>query len=488
MQYSQITPTIQRYFVAFVAVLISVVLVTNMPVRAVTLHQAAANTVEDLRKNINAALEKSITAIKQNEKDMATLGENLKGVQAKVAEALVHTRDEINKYIQGATVIKDKAEQLVKEAGAAIKTGVQQVGAAAEKELEKAVTQIQGFVATGTAIVDEAKQLVAEGQQKLEELRQSAEQFTKEQIALATEAITEQIAVANEIVKKVGEQVAIGVSFASDAAGKVGAAVGEQLQKATATVKGFVDAGVAAVTKAGEQVAAGVEMLQNKVKNDLQAMKDAIKVNANESGVSVEVNLGNGLVAYAGLNVPPEVAEGLKKASEKTAAALATIQEDLKALTDPEQIKTKVKLAVKQLNDAAITSVFARTTKAINSQVAVIDALQVSANALQVQVNKLQQCIRESSTSEECAKLQTAQNSADQGASLQESINGTKVNIQTVRSFLSASIDLTKLLKDENYRGTVQSLTAMTSMMSSVSTLSNGLRNDLNNLNNAVNI
>jgi hypothetical protein len=217
-------------------------------------------------------------------------------------------------------------------------------------------------------------------------------------------------------------------------------------------------------------------------------MKNAVKVTTTDSSANVNVDLGNGLVIYAGISIPPEVAQKLRDTSEQTVATLTAIKNALKDATDPAVIKAKIKEAVKDINDAAIASVYARTTKAVNSQITIADSLQVSANALQVQINRLQLCIKTSSTSPECNQLRTSESSADQGSSLSQKINEIRTNIDTIREFLGASVHLVSMLRNENYRGTVESLTTMTSMMDSISKLSKSLRNDLNNLSNAVNV
>ncbi len=483
MNYSRYTPSIKQHFVLAIAIMLSVVMATSMPVKALTLHQALIGGVQELKDRIDSNLDASIAAIKQNEKDMAALGQKLNDARSQVHQAVMRTRDDINKYIAGAHDIKDRAERLVQRGVTSLNQHLKAAGTTAEQQLQTAINDIKGFVKEGKAIVEEAKELAQQGAEQLNQLEKNADKYTKEQFAYITKMINAQVSAASDMAQKIEAQIAAGIALIDQ--GVVSAAEG--VGAAIKNIEGFIEAGKAIAKKAGDQVVAGVGILQDKLRDDLHAMKNAVKVSADKSGASIEVALGSGIVLYAGISIPPEVAQKLHEANEKAAAALASIQKALRSATDPNVIKAKIKEAVKLINDAALTSVYARTTKAINSQVAVMDSLQVNANALQAQINKLQKCIRESLTDAQCSQLRTEQNSVNQGASLQAKIKEIRTNIETVRAFLSASVNLVALLKSDNYKGTLESLTTMTTMMSSISNLSGDLRNDLNNLSNAVN-
>jgi hypothetical protein len=481
MQYSQLKLWDQQRFIAFVAITISVVVAMSMPVKAITIQQAIINGEKALQKNFDATIASSIAGLEQNEKDMAALNKRLNDAGADVQQALLQTRDQISSYIAAANDIKDKAGQLVQQGAEALNRQLQTTAVNVSDTVTK---DVQGFVSTGNAIVDQARQMAQQGAEQLNKLGQSAAQFTQEQVANITAAINNQISVANDIIKKVGAQVAAGTAFIADAAKNAGAAI---TKAATDTIQGFVNAGTVALNEASDQVTAGVQALQDRVASDLNTLKNAVKIDANSSGVSVKVDLGNGIVAYSGISIPPEVAAKLEAANKKARDTLTALRKDIQEATDPAVITAKIKTAVKQINDAAVAGVYARTAKAVSSQVTVMDALQVSANALQVQVNKLQDCLKQSSSDAECATLRTDENSADQGASVQDSLSKIRTNIDTVRAFLSSSVNLVSLLKNDDYRGTIESLTAMTTMMSSVSILSSDLRNHLANLSSAIN-
>lgn len=496
MQYVQSPTWIQRYFVAVVAVVISLVIATSMPVKALTVQQALIGTAEQIRKNFNATIDATIVALEKNEKQMAALHTKL---QDGLNHVVAQTREEINKFIAGAERVRDMANQLAEKAldtlGETLKQGVDAVAkaiaagnAAALATLDAVINGVDNLMTTGKAIVAEAQKLVDQGRAQLEDLAKNVQQFTAEQLENVRAGINQSIAAAEEVVKNIGGLVTEAGAIVAQGAKSAGAAAADLLKNASALVDKFVKMGTAAAQQAAAEVTKNVEALRDKIKSDIQTVKNAVKVEVGDNGVSAKVDLGKGVVIYAGINLPPEVAESLRDANQKRIAALKKIQAELAAATNPDNIREKIQEAVKQVNDAALASVYARTTKAIDSQITVVEGLQVSANALQTQANQLKQCLEQSSTSDVCKKLRTNENSADQGASLQERIKEIRTNLETLRAFLSATVDLAVILNNENYTGTIASMTSMTNMMHSMSSLTSGTRSDLKNLSNAINV
>lgn len=487
MQRMYFTPVTQRGLIAAMAVLISLVMVTSAPVKALTIHEALVAAAQELKQRIDAKIDSSIATIQQNEKDMAELHQKLETAKAQgAAQSLVYTRDDINEYIKYTNGIKNGANQIVLAGTLAVKLqeGRQSNTALA---LSSATRSLENLVKTGKTVGADAKLLVQQGTQKLADVNKDKAKYTNEQVASITQIINGQIATANSILQSINAQVAAGTSLTNQDAQAANTAAADRLQAVVKSLGDFVTANKTIAENAGQLATVGVKMLQSKIQSDLEAMKHAVTVRADSSGIDVKVNLGKDIVAYTGISIPPEVAQKLKDRTQKTIDTLNAIKDKLKAATDPAVIKAKVQEAVKKINDAALTSVYASTTKAVNSQIKVADSLQVTANALQTQLNKLRQCLQQSSTDPQCATLRTEQNSADQGASLQEKINAMRTNIQTVRTFLGASVNLVSMMKDSNYTGTIKSFTAMTTMMSSLSGLFGGLQNDLNNLSEAIN-
>lgn len=498
MQYVQ-SPAwkvIQRYFVAFVAVVMSIVIATSIPVKALTIHQALIGTTETIKTSLIKTLDATVAALEKNEKDMAALGAKL---QANANYVVSQTREEINKFVAGAEKVRDLAKKLAEDAVNVtvknlkssvdtIANGLTTGAAGAIAALDGVIAGVDNLVKTGETIVAEAQKIVDQGKAELDALVANVQKFTEEQLANLKVEINKRVAAAQDTVNKVGALVSTGASLIAGGVKAAGTAAVEQFKAAEKLLKDFAAAGQQAVTKAVAQLETGSVMLKEKIESDLRKVKEAVKVSATENGVSAEINLGSGLVIYAGIELPAGVAESLRHANEQRIAKMKEIKAQLLAATDPTAIREKIQDAVKQVNDAALASVFTRTTKAIDSQITVVEGLQVSANALQTQANQLAQCLQQSSASEECQKLRTNENSADQGASLQERISEIRTNLETLRAFLSATVDLAVILNDENYAGTIASMTSMTNMMHSMSSLTSGTRNDLKNLSNAINV
>lgn len=216
------------------------------------------------------------------------------------------------------------------------------------------------------------------------------------------------------------------------------------------------------------------EQLQQKIQNDLK------------TAPSSSNDLGYKVISYESLNVPSDIVEKLQTTNESAISELKKAKSKLEDETSAKGINEQAKSYVQQSRDLMLATVQARLIKAVSSQTKVLEGIQTSANSIQTQINKLRQCLQTSSTDSVCTKLQVLQNSGDQGASAQASLDETNSDIQTIRAYLSALVSLTTVLRGENYSGTISSFSAMMATLSATSTLSKGIHDELSNISNAV--
>lgn len=223
----------------------------------------------------------------------------------------------------------------------------------------------------------------------------------------------------------------------------------------------------------------------------------------NGSTSTTAVSIGDGLVYSGNLSVSPDLLLKLKDSNQKAIDQLKELKQKVQTQNGLDEVQQTAKEFDQQYRDFAAANVQAAVTKSIDSMAKVLDRLQVVANNLQTQINKLKQCIQGVSVDAEagsgtaggsvsasapgCTDLQVDLNSGDGATSLQSKIDEIKSSMQTIRSFLSSSIDLIATLKDGNYSGTIASFQGVATVLDLVSSMSATVKNDLVNLAASVN-
>ncbi|MDB5184031.1 MAG: hypothetical protein JWO07_712 [Candidatus Saccharibacteria bacterium] len=205
------------------------------------------------------------------------------------------------------------------------------------------------------------------------------------------------------------------------------------------------------------------------------------------------------------LSIPKELKQKLQDANKKAIDQLTILKTEVLATANIQDVQAKAKQFDQEFKQIATANVQASVTKSMDSQTQVLDRLQVAANNIQTQVNKLKDCIQSGSASATgtigsgtangsvnasapgCTDLNVDANSGDNGQSLQDQIDEIKSSLQTVRSFLSSSISLIGQLKEGNYSGTIKSFNGIDSQIDITANLSSDIQNELVNLSAAVN-
>jgi hypothetical protein len=205
------------------------------------------------------------------------------------------------------------------------------------------------------------------------------------------------------------------------------------------------------------------------------------------------------------LSIPKELIQKLQDSNKKAIEKLTALKTEVQATASVQDVQVKAKQFDVEFKEIATANVQASVTKTIDSETKVLDQLQVAANNIQTQVNKLKECIQGGSASASgsvsntsangsinasapgCTSFNVDANSGDNGQSLQDQLDEIKSSLQTIRSFLSSSINLVGQLKDGNYSGTIKSFQGVDSQIDIVASLSSDAQNSLLNLSAAVN-
>ncbi len=220
-------------------------------------------------------------------------------------------------------------------------------------------------------------------------------------------------------------------------------------------------------------------------------------------GGSASLSIGGGNGLTGSLSVPTDLKTKLQQANQKAIDKLKELKAQVEASSQLADVQATAKAYDQQFQDFAIANVQASVTKAIDSMTKVLDRLQLVANKIQTQVDKIKQCIqgvKDSTASANatvgsgsasasvnasapgCNDLNVDVNSGDAAASLQAKVDEVKSTMQTIRTFLSGSIELVTQLKSGNYSGTMTSFKGISSQIDIVAELSASVQNDLLNL------
>ncbi len=262
--------------------------------------------------------------------------------------------------------------------------------------------------------------------------------------------------------------------------------------------------GVSGSVETSNGGSASVNVDKNGASVDANSTKGgSASTSVSSDGVSLSIKPGD--FAQAALSIPKDLKSKLQASNQKAIAKLKELKTKVEATASVEDLQAKAKEFDQEFKDIAAANIQAAVTKAIDSQTKVLDGLQVAASNLQTRVNKLKECLESVSASASgsvangtstgsvnasapgCTDLNVDANSGDQGQSLQDRLDEVKSSLQTIRSFLSSTIDLVTQLKDGNYTGTIKSFSGISSQVDIVVNLSSEVQNDLLNLSVAVN-
>lgn len=236
--------------------------------------------------------------------------------------------------------------------------------------------------------------------------------------------------------------------------------------------------------------------------------KDGVSGSVSTSkGSNAAISAGLGTVTGS-LSIPSDIKDKLKAANQKAIDKLEELKEKVESANKLEDLKEKAQEFDQAFKEIAIANVQATVTKSIDSMTKVLDRLQVAANNLESQVNKIKECLQStkvdasgdanasdgklnangsiSASALKCEDLNVDANAGDAAASLQEKIDAAKSTMQTIRSFLSSTISLVGELKSGGYTNTMASFQGISSQVDIVANLALTVQNDLVNLSTSI--